>query len=99
MRTTIAVAFLLLALSANAELTIESLIKEAGLTAGDDPARWHRVFWAFALGLMPVALMLLEGNLRPIQVILLIVSLPILFVGIAMTVSLVKALRADHPAA
>ncbi len=69
------------------------------LKAGDDPARWHRVFWAFALGLMPVALMLLEGNLRPIQVILLIVSLPILFVGIAMTVSLVKALRADHPAA
>ncbi|MGI9248029.1 MAG: BCCT family transporter, partial [Woeseiaceae bacterium] len=25
------------------------------LKAGDDPARWHRVFWAFALGLMPVA--------------------------------------------
>ncbi len=68
------------------------------LKAGDDPARWHRVFWAFALGLMPVALMLLEGNLRPIQVILLIVSLPILVVGIAMSVSLVKSLRADHPA-
>ena len=69
------------------------------LKAGDDPARWHRVFWAFALGLMPVALMLLEGNLRPIQVILLVVSLPILLVGIAMTVSLVKTLRADYPAA
>ena len=65
------------------------------LKAGDDPARWHRVFWAFGLGLMPVALMLLEGNLRPIQVILLIVSLPILFVGIAMSVALVKALKAD----
>ncbi len=63
------------------------------LKAGDDPARWHRVFWAFALGLMPVALMLLEGNLRPIQVILLIVSLPILLVGIAMSISLVKLLR------
>ena len=66
------------------------------LKAGDDPARWHRVFWAFALGLMPVALMLLKGNLRPIQVILLIVSLPILFVGIAMSVSLVQSLREDH---
>ena len=66
------------------------------LKAGDDPARWHRVFWAFALGLMPVALMLLQGNLRPIQVILLIVSFPILFVGIAMSVSLVKTLRADY---
>ena len=65
------------------------------LKAGDDPARWHRVFWAFALGLLPVALMLLEGNLRPIQVILLIVSLPILLVGIAMSVSLVRTLRSD----
>ncbi len=65
------------------------------LKAGDDPARWHRVFWAFALGLLPVALMLLEGNLRPIQVILLVVSLPILLVGIAMSVSLVRTLRAD----
>lgn len=66
------------------------------LKAGDDPARWHRVFWAFALGLMPVALMLLQGNLRPIQVILLIVSLPILFVGVGMSVALVKSLRADY---
>ncbi len=66
------------------------------LKAGDDPARWHRVFWAFALGLMPVALMLLQGNLRPIQVILLIVSLPILFVGVAMSVALVKTLNADN---
>ncbi|MGI9234963.1 MAG: BCCT family transporter [Woeseiaceae bacterium] len=65
------------------------------LKAGDDPARWHRVFWAFALGLMPVALMLMNSNLRPIQVILLVVSLPILFVGIMMSVALVKTLRAD----
>jgi len=64
------------------------------LKAGDDPARWHRVFWALALGLMPVALMLLQGNLRPIQVILLIVSLPILFVGVAMSISLVRTLQA-----
>jgi BCCT family betaine/carnitine transporter len=66
------------------------------LKAGDDPARWHRVFWAFALGLMPVALMLLQGNLRPIQVILLIVSLPILFVGVAMSIALVRTLQADN---
>jgi len=68
------------------------------LKAGDDPARWHRVFWALALGLIPVALMLMNGNLRPIQVILLIVSLPILLIGVLMSVSLVKTLRADQPA-
>ncbi|MEL7185654.1 MAG: BCCT family transporter, partial [Pseudomonadota bacterium] len=66
------------------------------LRAGDDPARWHRVVWALALGVMPVALMLMDTPLRPIQVILLVVSLPILIVCIAMTVSLMKSLRADH---
>ena len=65
------------------------------LKAGDDPARWHRVFWALALGLMPVALMLMNSNLRPIQVILLIVSLPILLIGVVMSVALVRTLRAD----
>ncbi len=64
------------------------------LKSGDDPARWHRVFWALALGIMPVALMLLDGNLRPVQVILLVVSLPILLVGVVMSVALVKSLKA-----
>ena len=65
------------------------------LNAGDDPARWHRIFWAFALGVMPVALMLLDAPLRPIQVILLVVSLPILVVGVVMSVGLVRSLNAD----
>ena len=64
------------------------------LKAGDDPARWHRVFWALALGVMPVVLMLLDGDLRAIQVILLVVSLPILLVGVVMSVALVKSLKA-----
>mgnify|MGYP001814392523 FL=1 len=66
------------------------------LSAGDDPARWHRVFWAFALAVLPVALMFI-GGLKAMQSVLLVVSLPILVVGILMSVSLVKALRADHP--
>ncbi len=64
------------------------------LSAGDDPARWHRVFWAFALGLMPITLMFI-GGLKVLQVTLLIVSLPILLVLIAAAVSLVKSLKAD----
>jgi BCCT family betaine/carnitine transporter len=67
------------------------------LKAGDDPARWHRVVWALALGIMPVALMLLDAPLRPIQVILLVCSLPILVVGVAMSISLVRMLQSDEP--
>lgn len=65
------------------------------LSAGDDPARWHRVFWAFALGLMPVTLMFIDGGLKVMQVTLLVVSLPILIVGVVMSVALVKSLKAD----
>jgi BCCT family betaine/carnitine transporter len=64
------------------------------LQAGDDPARWHRLFWAFALGLMPVALMFI-GGLKVMQATLLVVSLPILLVGIVMSISLVRSLQAD----
>jgi len=66
------------------------------LSAGDDPARWHRVFWAFALAVLPISLMFI-GGLKTMQVVLLIVSLPILIVGVVMSVSLVKSLQADHP--
>ena len=66
------------------------------LSAGDDPARWHRVFWAFALGLMPVTLMFI-GGLKVLQVTLLIVSLPILAVCVVAAISLVKSLQADTP--
>jgi BCCT family betaine/carnitine transporter len=65
------------------------------LSAGDDPARWHRVFWAFGLAVLPISLMFI-GGLKTMQVVLLIVSLPILIVGIVMSVSLVKSLQADH---
>jgi BCCT family betaine/carnitine transporter len=66
------------------------------LSAGDDPARWHRVFWALALAVLPIALMFI-GGLKAMQSVLLVVSLPILVVGVLMAVSLVKSLRADHP--
>jgi len=64
------------------------------LKAGDDPARWHRAFWAFAFGLMPVALMYI-GGLQVMQVIVLIASLPILIIGVFMSIGLVRSLRAD----
>jgi BCCT family betaine/carnitine transporter len=74
------------------------------LRAGEDPARWHRLFWAGALAVIPLTLMFagrLTGNLRAgltvVQTATLVVSLPIIFVGVLMSVSLLKQLRADHP--
>ena len=64
------------------------------LAAGDDPPRWHRLFWAFALTVLPLTLMLI-GGLRVMQTAVLVVSLPILVVGVCMSVALVKQLAAD----
>lgn len=61
----------------------------------EDPARWHRLFWAVGLVVLPLTLMFL-GGLKTIQSATLIVSLPLIFVGVLMAVSLVKQLQADH---
>ena len=73
------------------------------LAAGDDPARWHRVFWAFALAVIPLTLMFvgrLTGDPRTgltvIQTATLAVSLPLLLIGLLMAIALIRQLRADH---
>jgi BCCT family betaine/carnitine transporter len=65
------------------------------LMAGEDPDRWHRVFWAMALAVLPLTLMFI-GGLKTVQTATLIVSLPLIFVGVLMAVSLVRQLYADH---
>jgi len=62
------------------------------LKVGENPARWHRLFWALILGLLPI-LMMYVGGLDIIRSGVLVVSLPLLVVGVAMAVSLVKSLR------
>ena len=67
------------------------------LAAGEDPERWHRLFWAFALGVLPVTLMFVDGGLTVILSMTIVVSLPLLVVGVLMALSLLKMLREDHP--
>jgi BCCT family betaine/carnitine transporter len=64
------------------------------LGVGEDPARWHRVFWTVALAVLPLTLMFV-GGLKVIQTATLIVSLPLIFVGILMAVVLVRQLQSD----
>ena len=67
------------------------------LPAGEDPDRWHRVFWALALAVLPLTLMFVGGR-QVVQSATLVVSLPLIFVGVLMAVSLVKQLNRDHMA-
>jgi BCCT family betaine/carnitine transporter len=72
------------------------------IKSGQSPAKWHRLFWAFALALLPLTLMFV-GDLRKggfessalesLKTASLVVSLPLLVVFVIMAFSLAKALR------
>ena len=64
------------------------------LDVGTDPPRWHRLFWACAISILPVTLMFL-GGLTAVQTASVVVSVPLLGVGVVMAVALVRSLRED----
>ncbi|MEE3182472.1 MAG: BCCT family transporter, partial [Pseudomonadota bacterium] len=64
------------------------------LSDGLNPAQWHRVFWAFALAVLPITLMILD-DLRAVKSAVLVVSLPLLAIGVIMTISLFRTLKAN----
>ncbi|HIN10734.1 MAG TPA: BCCT family transporter, partial [Acidobacteria bacterium] len=62
------------------------------LAHDEEPERWHRMFWAFALAILPLALMRI-GGLDPMRTASLLASIPLLPVFGVMAFSLVRALR------
>ncbi len=65
------------------------------LEAGRNPARWNRLFWACALGLVPVTLMFVEGGIKVLLSATIVVSLPLIAVGVLLAASLLRMLRQD----
>lgn len=66
------------------------------LHAGENPARWHRLFWAFVLGIIPIGLMFI-GGLKVMQSATLLAGFPLAIIGFFMTRTLIRWLREDHP--
>ncbi|NQT26413.1 BCCT family transporter [candidate division KSB1 bacterium] len=69
------------------------------------PTKWHRLFWAFALVLLPLSLMFIgdldsEGfkskAFESLKTASLLVSLPLLIVFVIMSISLAKSLKDDN---
>jgi BCCT family betaine/carnitine transporter len=61
------------------------------LSEKDHPARWHRVFWAVALGTLPASLLYL-GGIRVLQTASVVASLPLLIVYLLLAVSIARTL-------
>ncbi|WP_444922160.1 BCCT family transporter [Microbulbifer sp. CnH-101-G] len=59
-----------------------------------EPARWNRLFWAFALSVMPITLLFL-GGLEALQTASIIGGVPLLFVAVLLCMSIVKAAQYD----
>lgn len=68
------------------------------LHAGENPERGLRMFWACALGVLPITLMFVDGGLKVILSTTIVVSVPLLAVGYMMARSLMVQLHQDHPA-
>ena len=62
------------------------------LPADAHPPAWHRMFWAFFLGILPITLIYL-GGLRSLQSAMVIISVPLLVVLIVLTAALFKGLN------
>ena len=75
------------------------------MKAGENPETWNRIFWAFFIALLPLALLIgaadspdLKGieKLKPFQTIVLLISPPLLIVYIIMAVGLIKSIFQDE---
>jgi BCCT family betaine/carnitine transporter len=62
------------------------------LPANQDPSRWQRLFWAFTLILLPIALMYV-GGLESLKIAVLISAFPLIFVYLILGISLYKNLK------
>ncbi len=62
------------------------------MQANEHPARWHRVFWALGLGILPLSL-LFAGGLRELQTASLVASIPLVAVYGLLAVSILRMLR------
>lgn len=56
------------------------------------PARWNRLFWAFAVALLPMSLMFV-GGLKSVQSASVITALPMIVLMLIMVLSFLKDLR------
>lgn len=61
----------------------------------DEPLRWNRLFWAFALSLLPLVLMYL-GGLTTLQSASIVGGFPLIFIMGMLGVSFIKAVKSDE---
>ncbi|MEO8643957.1 BCCT family transporter [Pseudomonas sp.] len=67
--------------------------KELG--EGQEPQRSNRLFWCFAIAVLPLALLFL-GGLKTMQTTSVIIGLPLMVILVLMMISTLKFIKEDH---
>lgn len=65
------------------------------LEEGQEPARNNRLFWCFAIAILPLTLLFL-GGLKTMQTASVIVGLPVMFILIFMMITLIRYIAEDE---
>ncbi len=60
----------------------------------EEPLRWNRLFWAFALSIMPMALLFM-GGLATLQTAAIVGGIPLLLIAVMLMISAVRAASID----
>jgi BCCT family betaine/carnitine transporter len=92
------VAMILLATTYDSASFTLASVASREMHAGENPARWNQLFWACALGVMPIALLMVEGGIKVVQSATIVVSLPLLAVGVLLAFSVMRMIREDEAA-
>lgn len=67
------------------------------ISQNQEPAKWNRLFWAFALAIMPTTLILIEGPLSTIQTSSIINVIPGIIIMVGMVISFILMVKQDNP--
>jgi BCCT family betaine/carnitine transporter len=86
--------FVFLATTLDSSAFILASVCSLDIKGNEEPALWHRMFWALMLSLVAVALMLV-GGLKPVQLSSVIVAVPLMIVMGIMFMSLLNWLKND----
>jgi len=92
---TLAVVVLLSIFTATTFDSIAYILSSAAeKNVNQEPARWHRLFWAFTLSLLPMSLLFL-GGLQTLQTASIVSGVPLLVIALLLMISMVRAAKYD----
>ncbi|WP_332870620.1 BCCT family transporter [Halomonas sp. MES3-P3E] len=92
---TLAVVVLLSIFTATTFDSIAYILSSAAeKNINQEPARWHRLFWAFTLSLLPMSLLFL-GGLQTLQTASIVSGVPLLVIALLLMISMVRAAKYD----